>query len=265
MSIPGIRYIQQGNCKLALIDSLSYEFKLLIRDQLTGIFWGDGEVSDIGYTYQETLSEFLVRYNSKAEDTKKGMIGELIANVLINTYFDDFRIISVMRNIEERSIKKGFDIIYFNYSDTSLWYSEVKSGEKDADGRNTSSKQNEILYRRAHTDMKVKLNSNRVSLWDLAISEAKLSIENPDNRDEVRRALREDRNLIYKEDNSHLEKKVILVSVLFADLIDEVDITSILETYNSSNLTGDFNEIIAVSIQKSTYNAVVSFLMSEIN
>ncbi|MFV0587569.1 Hachiman antiphage defense system protein HamA [Bacteroides reticulotermitis] len=264
MSIPGVRYIQQGKCKLALIDSLSNEFKLLIRSQLTGIFWGDGEVSDIGYTYQETLAEFLERYNSKAEETKKGMIGELIANVLISNYFDDFSIVSVMRNIEERSIKKGFDIIYFNYSDTSIWYSEVKSGEKDGGGRNTSSKQNEILYRRAHADMRTKLNSNRVSLWDLAISEAKLSIEDPDNRNEVRRVLREDRNLIYNNDNSHLAKRVILVSVLFADLSDEVDMASLVETYSSRDLIGDFDDIIAVSIQKNTYNAVVSFLGSEI-
>ena len=124
--------------------------------------------------------------------------------------------------------------------------------------------QNAILYQRAHVDMKTKLNSDRVSLWDLAITEAKLSIVDFNNSIEIRRLLRDDRNLIYDNNNSHLAKRVILVSVLFADLSDEIDLSSVSNLYSRSVSTRDFDDIITVSIQKNTFNAIVTFLNSEI-
>ncbi|MTB65395.1 hypothetical protein GKR48_00830 [Providencia sp. wls1943] len=63
------------------------------------------------YRYAPTLQAFLERYENTSENTKKGMIGELLSHIIINEFFDNFEIASPFFNLEEKSIKK--DLTYF--------------------------------------------------------------------------------------------------------------------------------------------------------
>src|SRR5690606_31574732 len=79
---------------------------------------------------------------------KKGMIGELLAHLLLNYTDNNFTSLSILKNKEEKSIKKGFDIIYCEVDCDKLWYSEVKSGKSES-GKEDSNTYNDILLNRA--------------------------------------------------------------------------------------------------------------------
>jgi len=260
MSVVGIRYSRERNCISFYIDELSDDFKLRIKNQLSGIFNGFSETIEIPtlYTLSFTLKSFLDRYDSKSDDIKKGMIGELLSHVLINIYLDELESLSILKNKEERSIKKGFDIIYFNRNTDCLWYAEVKSGASE-NGEYNSTEYNKVLLNRSRTGIKEIFDSGRSSLWESAMIDVKLMIEEGVNRKKLR-------DLLSSEIHSldHNEKKhVILISVLYHALTDEFEFNSLLDFYAETTSTDTFRDSVVISIQKRTFEAVANFLHQE--
>lgn len=258
--IEGIRFIKKDKYSLCLIESISDEFKQIIRTQLAGIWNGFAEVQEIpsAHTYSKTLNSFLDRYNSKSPDTKKGMIGELLTHVLIAQYYEEFESLSVLKNKEERSIKKGFDIIYCHTENNQLWYSEVKSGAS-ATGTENSTDYNKILLNRAKSGIAEMFASQRTSLWESALIDAKLTIEEGQKRIDIRNLLNADLEEIDLND----KRNVILISSLYHNLSDIIDITS-LHGYQQNLENEDlFLECFIFSIQKGTYQAIEAFLIEE--
>ena len=99
MSIAGVSIEQSGKCMLVHITQFSKELKQLIRDQLAGIYHGFAEVETLSsdfYSYSNTLTSFLERFNTKSEKIKKGMIGELLAHVLMNALMKNITSLSYM-------------------------------------------------------------------------------------------------------------------------------------------------------------------------
>ena len=129
MPIDGVRAIEQENYSIFYVDRFSDEFKQIIREQLQGVWNGFAEADSLPefYSYKNTLTSFLDRYNPKTEDIKKGMIAELLAHLLINLQDNNLTSLSILKNKEERSIKKGFDIIYCDIDNNKIWYSSALS------------------------------------------------------------------------------------------------------------------------------------------
>ena len=127
--IPGITLKKdtENGVYVCYLEEFSDELKEKIREMLSGIWHGtvsSEENQDI-YNYKNTIRDFLDRYNSQSDNTKKGIIGELLTHILIPSYISDFEVISVMKNKEERSIKKGFDVVYCDKSIKNIWYCEI--------------------------------------------------------------------------------------------------------------------------------------------
>lgn len=258
--IEGIRFIKNEKYSICYIDEISDELKQIIRNQLASIWNGFAEVEELptAYTYSKTLLSFLDRYNSKSPETKKGMIGELLSHILIEYYFEEFESLSILKNKEERSIKKGFDIIYCNNDNTELWYSEVKSGASVA-GKSNSSDYNKILLDRAKTGINEMFESKRSSLWESALIDAKLTIEEGQRRIDMRNLLNEDLEVFNLND----KKNVILISALYHNLSDIIDEVSVKEYQEKVEMEDIFFDSFIISIQKSTYQAVELFLIEE--
>ncbi|WP_294315211.1 Hachiman antiphage defense system protein HamA [uncultured Chryseobacterium sp.] len=159
MAINGIRTIQNRKYFIFFIENFSDELKQLIRDQLQGIFHGFSEYESLEefYSYQNTLKSFLERYNSKYDDAKKGIIGELLCHIILSNELDDFKCLSILKNKEERQVKKGFDIIYYNLENIKLWYTEVKSGHKNESPN--CSDANVVLLKRSRSGYANKISS----------------------------------------------------------------------------------------------------------
>lgn len=261
MPIDGVRTIETPTYSIFYIDNFSDEFKQLIREQLQGVWSGFSKADSLPeyYSYKNTLQSFLDRYNPKTEDTRKGMIGELLSHIIINNQSNDLTSLSILKNKEEKSIKKGFDIIYCNISENKLWYSEVKSGRSE-DGTDDSTKYNTVLLKRAKQSIADMIDEKRESLWESALIDVDLVIKENEGRLNLAKLLSNDAPCI----NLNQKKNVIIISVLYHGLNDEIFENSVPTFLNSLLLEDIFADVIIVSIQKNTFETVANFLSDEI-
>jgi len=263
MNLKGVRIVRGKAGTICFIDDFSIGLQEEIKNRLSDIFHGASEVnsSPIFYSYSNTLKSFVERYNTKDEDTKKGIIGELLAHLLYSTVYTEHKSISILKNKEERSIKKGFDIVYFDSKEFKIWYSEVKSG-KSSTAKVNSTKYNTVLLDRSKSDIDEKLSSNRNSIWESAMIDATLTIEDHNQRLTLKQLLSSDSPVLIKDIS--LRKNAIMISVLYHDLSDEIEIASIEKFYENTVRENKFLNVIAFSIQKATYEKIARFIESEV-
>lgn len=115
--------------KIIEIRYLSDELKEKIKNELAVICHGEYALSSTSnyYSFKGTIAE-LVNYRLPEEKDKRvGAIGELLLNVIIRV-LGNLEIISPFFNLEERNVKKGFDIIAFD-TNNDIWIVESKAGE----------------------------------------------------------------------------------------------------------------------------------------
>lgn len=261
MSIEGVKQINKSNCTLYIIENFSEEFKQIIRDQLQGIWSGFAMADSLPefYSYKFTLESFLERYNPKDDNTKKGMIGELLAHMLLNHTDNNLTSLSILKNKEEKSIKKGFDIIYCEVDCDKLWYSEVKSG-KSENGNEDSNTYNDILLKRSKKGISEMIAERRNSLWESALIDVDLVIKENNGKLNLKKILSKD-SPILKTDQ---KKNVILISSLYHSISDCIDENNQVAFYDTTKLEDIFNDIKIISIQKNTFETVANFLSNEI-
>ncbi|MCP1252711.1 hypothetical protein NK212_12690 [Elizabethkingia sp. S0634] len=262
MPIIGVREIKTSNYTLYYIDTFSDEFKQLIREQLRGIWSGFSMADSLPdfYSYRNTLKWFLERYNQKDAKTKKGMIGELLAHILLNNLNDDITSLSILKNKEEKSIKKGFDIIYCELSNDKLWYTEVKSGRSET-GSVNSTNYNNILLKRAKKSINDMINERRDSLWESALIDVEIMIRESDGKIDLKTLLSNDSPII----KTNQKKNVILISSLYHNLTDCIEEASLLDFHTDTCSENIFEEVKVISIQKNTFEAVAQFLTDELS
>ena len=260
MKIEGVRLSESPNNTIIYIDSFSNELKQIIRKQLQGIWNGFSNVDNLPefYSYKNTLASFLDRYNNKTAETKKGMIGELLAHILLSHQKNNLTSLSILKNKEERSIKKGFDIIYCELNYNKLWYSEVKSGSSNT---NSATDYNQVLLKRAKDGISSMIYERRNSLWESALFDVSATIKDTDGKLELSKILSNDSPTM----NNIQKKNVILISVLYHDLGDKIEQNSILQFLADVKNENIFLDTIIFSIQKATFIAVSDFLQNEIS
>ena len=265
-TIDGVRFFRKNNCGICYIKNLSDDLKQLIRCNLTTICHGS-HISDYSdeplFSYEATLESFLERYDKKTPKTKKGMIGEFLSHILITTLFAEFDIASAFFNLEEKSIKKGFDLLLYNSLENSVWITEVKSGNKH---KNKSHDQtNSILLNTAKSDLKVRLNEQEKMYWYNAVNSVRASLH--DEKDYKKALIK----ILVQEGNATTQNKansgdncVFLVSNLFGPLSNPISpktVDNFLKTTEKEKL---FEKTVVFSIQKATYSKIVNFLKSEV-
>lgn len=262
--ISGLSFVKNTDYAVCHFTDLTDEIKELLQNQLSFICYGQS-ASTSGldlYNYSNTLQEFIIRYESKNVDKKKGMIGELLSHLIVKEFFPEYHIVSPFFNKEERSVKKGFDVVLSSASDYSIWITEVKSGElhKGKDANATSS----VLLGTAKRDLITRLNAENRSLWLNAINDAKIVFErHADLKDAVVELLA---GYGTKGGNSALtssEINVFLVTALFAPLNPAIDCTAIETKANSLKSENSFKALFVLSMQKGTYEKVYKFLKEE--
>ena len=264
-SIDGITCKKELEFALFHISDLTSEIKALLKGQLSYICYGRS-CSLSGhelFNYTNTLKEFIARYENKSNDIQVGMIGELIAHVIINEFFGEYDVASPFFNKEERSIKKGFDVILSKKEDRSLWITEVKSGglHKDKDSNKTAID----LLGSAKRDLIKRLNEENRSLWLNAINDAKNAFENHvDLKDSIVEILAGYGLRAGTEAaSSSNDHNVFLVSALFAPLGDTIRAKTIKDRARIISEENAFDRLFIMSIQKGTHKKVYEFLKQE--
>lgn len=266
MVINGVNCLKKEKYCLFHIQEFTDEMKKIIRDELASICYGEETVS-LGnkiHSYRETIKEFLIRYNNKSPEIKEGQIGELLTHILVRHYFEEYDVVTPFFNMEERSIKKGYDVVLTEKQEAKIWIVEVKSGQlhQNKDSNQTM----HDLLNAAKNDLKRRLNEGNLSLWHEAINGARLAYDSNRN---LKGAV-VDLLMKYGEDategnSTSSNKNVFLSGVLFAELSDKVFEKTPKDKQSGIEEEGIFGDVYIVSMQKHTYELIYKFLKEEIN
>lgn len=257
-----LHQVDENNVFFCHITSLSDSLKNEIRSKLVGVCRGLArEEKQLPHdSYDLTLNEFLRRYAPKSDDTKKGMIGELLSHILIRQLVESFSPISPFFNMEESSIKKAFDIVFHCTDTDEIWFTEVKSGQKTTQ---TSKAKNNGLLHLAKRSIEAQMTGDDFHIWDNAIHNATIAMRATKVRDQIERLLSTCSVQAQRDELDTDNLNVVLTSVLYADAADTVLLDDIVEVRTNIDNDDVFKDLIVFSIQKETYEAVEHFLQSE--
>jgi hypothetical protein len=104
----GVNFKQIDQYPLSCVETFSEELQIALRENLTRICHGVDQASRDRaiFRYPATLKVFWDRYSNKPATTKTGMLGELLAHVVILKLFPYFDVVSPFFNMEEKKHKK---------------------------------------------------------------------------------------------------------------------------------------------------------------
>lgn len=235
------------------IHNLSDELKYKIKEQLVEICHGEyALVSNFNYhSFDETVRELVNHRIPSNINRKVGVIGELLLNVLIRE-FTDFKIVSPFFNLEERNVKKGFDIIAVD-SNKELWIIESKAGELGK--LKTSTEKACERINAAKRDLDTRLNMHNSQLWLNAVNSVRSALDDNSEKNTIVNILKKNSNSCISND-----KNVVLGGTVFCVFNTKIDQIELMKLYNSIFNTNKFSQLKLIAIQKQTYQAIIDYL-----
>lgn len=249
----GIVEIKNGGITILEVRVFSNELKKKIRDELVNICHGEYALNS-GFSYHsfdETVKELVNHRIPRDKNKKIGAVGELLLNTLIRE-FTDIRIISPFFNLEERNVKKGFDIIAVD-SNKDLWIIESKAGEPGE--LKTATRKVRERIREANRDLFTRLNKNNSQLWLNAVNSVRCALDDTSEKNTIV-------NILNKNSNSYSsrDKNVILGGTVFCLFDSTIDLNKLSKLYNSILTSNNFSKLRLIAVQKKTYKEILDFL-----
>ncbi|MBB5368544.1 MULTISPECIES: DUF1837 domain-containing protein [unclassified Janthinobacterium] len=266
MAVKDIRHesSDDSSVSLCIIDDLSDELKGIIKLELSKVCHGPAKAEEgrKSYAYEPTIREFVKRYKDKSPTTKLGMIGELLCHILLFSFNNELKAASPFFNMEEGSIKKGFDLMIINSTDNSFWITEVKSGEL---GEKDKQQKIRGLIDLAKSDLIERLTSKNATIWYSAINNIDISLSGNMPEKKILKDLLEEfiegKDEIVTKDSKSMN--VFLVPILFENTLNSIDLQTIKDKHSKLISAGDFSRCLIFAIQKSTIIKVEKFLIEE--
>ena len=251
--LDGVTITDTIDYKIIEIRYLSDELKEKIKSELVEICHGECAFNSSSkyLNFEATIAE-LVNYRlPKEKDKRIGTIGELLLNVIIRS-MGNLKIISPFFNMEERNVKKGFDIIAFD-TNSDIWIIESKAGEA-GDKFDASRKVSEKINA-AKRDLNRRLNTENTQLWLNAIKSVRASVNITDEKNNVITLLEKLGNTNVSDD-----KNVILGGTVFCSFSTTINLKKIETLYKKIKKENNFSKLQIIAIQKETFQAIVDFL-----
>lgn len=257
--INGITVNKENDCWHCIVSSFSDELKAIIRNNLSSVCYGLNAVQsdEQYYTYRKTLTSVIERYKPKSKSTKIGMLGELLAHILISENVTRLRRATLYLNKEEKSIKKGFDAIFFDPEDKIAWYTEMKAGES---GKKATTRKNQQLLNFAKTDLKKKLEKKSDTYWDNALYDVAFAL--PKHIQNNFKKLLQEHAPSRRISNPYLAN-MFLISIVFGNCNDKINFHT-LRRFRERTAKNGLTTMV-FSIQKNTYKRIEEFLFLEID
>ena len=249
----GVVERKNGESIILEIHNLSDELKDKIKEQLVEICHGEYALVSASkyFSFDETIKELVNHRLPKAKNKKIGAIGEILLNVMIRE-FTDMKIVSPFFNIEERNVKKGFDIIAVD-SAGDLWFIESKAGEQGKLKSSTEKVCERINV--AKKDLDTRLNKDNSQLWLNAIKSVNSSLDDNSEKKTIMNILEKNSNLC-----SSIDKNVVLGGTVFCLFDSVIDSFKLSNLYISILKSNKFSKIRLIAIQKQTFQAVIDYL-----
>lgn len=239
-----MKKIKNGQVLEIICNDTNETLKENLKKLLIQICYGKEKIEIM--TFEETIKELNIRISNKTDEQRAGMIGELLFHIKSYECFKGYSHISVYMNKEERSVKKGFDILLFDGE--NVWYSEVKSRENASEEDITSAHSKKV--KEAINDIIGKFNSNNNNYW----LTAKSNIVNIKSK----KLEKQIADILTRDIDKNVQKNAIAVSAVFKENFEEInknDIELLLEERK-----GEFNILSAVCMSHEDYKKVINIL-----
>lgn len=253
-SIKGLKIITGDYWKIAIIEQLHKEFLSLISRDFVSICLGKipAQEDPDFHTYSDSLKSFFDGYDKKTPEQKMGTIGELLTHILLRALYDQCHVGSIMFNKEEKSARKGFDVLVV--WEKKLWFTEVKSGNAE---NNTADKKSQLLLDAAALDIKKRLSDTTTVAWRNALIDIMLTTE-VDSQKALKNILKESAKR--KDPKS---ENVLLSSVVYSAK-DSLTDTWIKGHMASIQKRHSFGGVFLFVMQKDQYAKIAEFLRQEL-
>ncbi len=262
--IEGIKTIKTKGYLVTTVFGLSDDLKAELRKRFTAICRGEENslLNRGSYTYKRTVEEFLKRIESKPEKIKTGMLGELIVHVLTGLLHPDHKTIVPYFNLEERSIRKGFDSVIYS-PDMGIWVYEVKSSKNTSLQVNVDSK-TKSLIKTAHDDLSAKLadQDDTTRIWDNAMHGVQVACSHSDEKRILKEIILDYQDAARTEDCSPNLHNVILSSVLISNSDKEIGADCVGEKYKEYKST--YGKLFIFAVHKSLSIDLLDFFSQEV-
>lgn len=234
------------------IHDLSDELKRYIKETLIEICHGEyALISGFqDHTFKCTIDELVNHRIHNSSNKQIGIVGELLINVMVRN-FTSMKIISPFFNLEERNVKKGFDIIAVE--DDYLWLIESKAGEPRSS--ETPTKKMCERLKAANNDLNSRLNQNNSQLWLNAINSIRSAMDDTSEKKTIMNILNANHEL-----NSSNNKNVVLGGTIFFSLDSGIEQQKIDNLYHELIYQNIFQRVRIIAIHKQTYQAVIDYL-----
>tara|TARA_R110001606_G_scaffold399293_1_gene583872 strand:- start:4047 stop:4847 length:801 start_codon:yes stop_codon:yes gene_type:complete len=262
--LEGIQFEKSETGSLCFtIEDISEDLKCVVRSRLSEICHGVAKASrkSVLYSYERTLTAFFEKFDTKSPATQKGMIGELLTHVLFLHYEDEFRAASPYFNMEEDSIKKGFDLVLQHKATSEIWFVEVKAGDC---GLEASITKLGGLLSLAKNGLKTALDSDRNTLWQNAVNGASLVIQESGLKTQVETLLENYNEKAVAGDSASTDYNAVLVAVCFSGAQAFATGTEFEGRHITQKGMNEFQDLMSIALQKDTIQSIIDFLRSEI-
>lgn len=234
------------NIHILNIENISDEFKTLIDDNLVSIYKGTRDI-DLKLT-KVKMFNFL---DSKHHNTKMGAIAEFFIHLYLGT--NNFKQECLMDNLEEGSIKKGFDGYYSKEDDE--WLMESKSGSISTANISHGKKITE-----AYNGLKSLLSGGSTNNpWDNAYNHA--SHRDVGARDSIVKNIQTlsdefDSGVFYEIKNFN----IVPSATIFYNGSMSIDTNEIIEKLKPLVNTFEFKKIEVICISKKSLDLFIDYL-----
>ncbi len=263
--IKGVRFIDLNDDGIYIIDSMSDDLKKLIKQKLSEICYGVNKVETGSnqFSLKNTAKEFLFRLgpiNVDIDNKQKGYLGEFLTHIILGEN-KNIEPLSLFFNLEERSPKKGFDLVFRNIKNDNIIIVEVKSGSR-LRNQNSITQTANALIKKAKVDLTGRLLNpdDKSRLWNNALSHALSAVKNSNSeKDAILKLLAS----LGSEDDDNQE--IVLAAGVFGHTDELIEVEYISKL--SKNLKGDkllnkiCNQSSIVVIHNDIYKEFYNFLV----
>lgn len=261
----GIKHEKQDKCDIFIIEHFSDDLKCAIKNNLYNICWVF-EKETPGVSFKDTIKEFIYRCEEKSESKVMGFISEFLVHILIKEYYENLSILTPFFNMEERSARKGFDIIIYNKNNNELIIDETKSGENI---ENDPTKSCLNIIKRAEKDLEKRAVSNDSKnkfIWMKAINETRRICENNSEMDAVKKEI-DNLGKIKDSEKGILPNdiNVLLAAVLFERVNNFFNKDAIYKKFEDIVNKKTFKCVYMIAIQENTYEEIYDYIKNELN
>lgn len=255
----GLRVVAVADASILILEQVTEETQQTLNARLVEYCYGRVQAAEDPdyYSFDLTIEEFFKLYDSKNDETKLGIAGELIVHLLVPHGHERLVSAALYLNKEESSIKKGFDLTFIDESDGGLWYGEVKAGRVN-DAQTADTKARDLISTAELGLNKMFTTDVRKKRWDAAALDANATLQSAD-ADSVKKLLRAD----FKTAKSGASVKVraLLCAVVMHKMdLSEIDSETGKALIASVTGRGRFDDLRLLLIQQSDLEDLVGVL-----